>query len=112
MLKVKRLILIFALLFSNLTITLFADTNQRITDIRFWQSPEEAQVVLDLSEPPKACMKASSHPSPPSLTGTEMTEASGNICSRTSFTARFASSDDMQSLKESIATMIFMVAVV
>ena len=53
MLKVKRLILIFALLFSNLTITLFADTNQRITDIRFWQSPEEAQVVLDLSEPPK-----------------------------------------------------------
>ncbi len=25
----------------------------RITDIRFWQSPEEAQVVLDISAPPK-----------------------------------------------------------
>ena len=31
----------------------YAETYQRITDIRFWQSPEEAQVVLDLSEPPK-----------------------------------------------------------
>ncbi len=53
MLNIKKLLLLFILLFINLSTTLFANTNQRITDIRFWQSPEEAQVVLDLSEPPK-----------------------------------------------------------
>ena len=46
MLKIKKLILIIALLFTNISVALFADTNQRITDIRFWQSPEEAQVVF------------------------------------------------------------------
>ncbi len=30
-----------------------AETECRITDIRFWQSPEEAQIVFDLSAPPK-----------------------------------------------------------
>ena len=30
-----------------------AEEGQRITDIRFWQSPEEAQVVIDLTLPPK-----------------------------------------------------------
>ncbi|HAE40105.1 MAG TPA: hypothetical protein DCG57_15960 [Candidatus Riflebacteria bacterium] len=31
----------------------FAAEGGRITDIRFWQSPEEAQVVLDISETPR-----------------------------------------------------------
>ena len=53
MLKIKKLILLLTLLFIIQTVVLLANTNQRITDIRFWQSPEEAQVVLDLSEPPK-----------------------------------------------------------
>ena len=53
MIKINKRLLLFALFFVSLTVTLFANTNQRITDIRFWQSPEEAQVVLDLSEPPK-----------------------------------------------------------
>ncbi len=32
---------------------LFSAENGRITDIRFWQSPEEAQIVMDISAPPK-----------------------------------------------------------
>ena len=54
MIKIKKLfIVIIIFLFTSLSVSLYANTNQRITDIRFWQSPEEAQVVLDLSEPPK-----------------------------------------------------------
>ncbi len=45
------LILLTSLFFNSLSC--FANTDQRITDIRFWQSPEEAQVVLDLILPPK-----------------------------------------------------------
>ncbi len=43
------LVLVFALLCLT---GLFAE-EARITDIRFWQSPEEAQVVLDISAPPR-----------------------------------------------------------
>ncbi|RCK77833.1 MAG: N-acetylmuramoyl-L-alanine amidase [Candidatus Ozemobacter sibiricus] len=32
---------------------LASDQGCRITDIRFWQSPEEAQIVIDLSAPPQ-----------------------------------------------------------
>ncbi len=53
MLKIKSLLLVSLFLVVSLSVPLFAETNQRITDIRFWQSPEEAQVVLDLSQPPK-----------------------------------------------------------
>ena len=53
MLKIKSLLLVCLFLVVSLSVPLFAETNQRITDIRFWQSPEEAQVVLDLSQPPK-----------------------------------------------------------
>jgi N-acetylmuramoyl-L-alanine amidase len=43
------LVLMFALICLT---SLFAE-EARITDIRFWQSPEEAQVVLDISAPPR-----------------------------------------------------------
>lgn len=42
----------FSALFLLNTPAIFAE-EPRITDIRFWQSPEEAQVVLDISAPPK-----------------------------------------------------------
>ena len=53
MYKNKNLLIVLTFVFISLTATLLANTEQRITDIRFWQSPEEAQVVLDLSQPPK-----------------------------------------------------------
>ncbi|MBP5468594.1 MAG: N-acetylmuramoyl-L-alanine amidase [Candidatus Riflebacteria bacterium] len=51
----KNKIILVSLLFLFLThcLSAFASSEQRITDIRFWQSPEEAQVVLDLSQPPR-----------------------------------------------------------
>ncbi len=33
--------------------TIATEQGCRITDIRFWQSPEEAQIVIDLSSPPR-----------------------------------------------------------
>ncbi len=44
---------IFLLFFLSFHIEAFAEDIGRITDIRFWQSPEEAQVVLDLSFAPR-----------------------------------------------------------
>ena len=51
----KNKLILVSLLFLFLThcLSAFASSEQRITDIRFWQSPEEAQVVLDLSQPPR-----------------------------------------------------------
>lgn len=51
--KQNCLLLSLVVLMLLSTASLFAAENARITDIRFWQSPEEAQVVLDLSETPK-----------------------------------------------------------
>ena len=48
---ITRAVLVFVLALVCLT-SLFAE-EARITDIRFWQSPEEAQVVLDISAPPR-----------------------------------------------------------
>ncbi|MFZ2955314.1 MAG: N-acetylmuramoyl-L-alanine amidase [Candidatus Ozemobacteraceae bacterium] len=45
------LLVISALVVSSCPV--FAADDRRITDIRFWQSPEEAQIVLDLSWTPK-----------------------------------------------------------
>ena len=50
--NIKFITVLIIFVFVN-SINLFAASGQRITDIRFWQSPEEAQVVLDLSQPPK-----------------------------------------------------------
>lgn len=45
---------IFVLLaFFVLQVALLTAEDSRITDIRFWQSPEEAQVVLDISQAPR-----------------------------------------------------------
>ena len=52
MFKQKLYITLILTAFLSAVAVLAADY-QRITDIRFWQSPEEAQVVLDLSQPPK-----------------------------------------------------------
>ena len=48
--KLKRSIVLF--LFLICVVASFSEES-RITDIRFWQSPEEAQVVLDISTAPK-----------------------------------------------------------
>ena len=48
---ITRAVLVLAFALICLT-SLFAE-EARITDIRFWQSPEEAQVVLDISAPPR-----------------------------------------------------------
>ncbi|GAB4273352.1 MAG: N-acetylmuramoyl-L-alanine amidase AmiB [Candidatus Rifleibacteriota bacterium] len=48
---VKIVFLIF--LIANIPFTSNGAEKGRITDIRFWQSPEEAQVVLDISQPPR-----------------------------------------------------------
>jgi N-acetylmuramoyl-L-alanine amidase len=47
-----RLFLLF-LLFSLFAGQAIAQEDLRITDIRFWQSPEEAQIVIDLNEVPR-----------------------------------------------------------
>ena len=47
-----KLLLLMVFCFCPLT-TVFAADEGRITDIRFWQSPEEAQVVLDISAQPR-----------------------------------------------------------
>lgn len=52
LLKKFKLALFVALLLSMCTIS-HASKSCRITDIRFWQSPEEAQVVLDISNEPR-----------------------------------------------------------
>jgi N-acetylmuramoyl-L-alanine amidase len=44
---------LFFLLFGLLVSSVYADEPGRITDIRFWQSPEEAQIVVDVSATPK-----------------------------------------------------------
>lgn len=53
MFRLKFILITIISLFVFQAASLFAANSQRITDIRFWQSPEEAQVVLDLSQPPK-----------------------------------------------------------
>ncbi|MBU1108378.1 MAG: N-acetylmuramoyl-L-alanine amidase [Candidatus Riflebacteria bacterium] len=45
--------LLLILLFLSSFAVVFAAEDGRITDIRFWQSPEEAQVVLDISIVPR-----------------------------------------------------------
>lgn len=50
--NLKLFLLSVALIFLPF-IKLSAAEPGRITDIRFWQSPEEAQVVMDISIPPK-----------------------------------------------------------
>jgi N-acetylmuramoyl-L-alanine amidase len=53
-LVLKRFTRLFVLfLFCLCAVNLFAAKEGRITDIRFWQSPEEAQIVVDISSPPK-----------------------------------------------------------
>ncbi len=46
--------LLFTMVLACQLMTASAAEDSRITDIRFWQSPEEAQVVLDISAPPRA----------------------------------------------------------
>lgn len=53
MFRTRFLLITILSLFVIQATSLFASNGQRITDIRFWQSPEEAQVVLDLSQPPR-----------------------------------------------------------
>lgn len=49
----KNVLILLFVCFSIINTLCLAETNTRITDIRFWQSPEEAQIVLDLTKPPK-----------------------------------------------------------
>lgn len=49
----SRSTLFVLLVFFVLQIISLSAEESRITDIRFWQSPEEAQVVLDISQAPK-----------------------------------------------------------
>lgn len=44
---------LFVLVFVCSSMALWSAEDSRITDIRFWQSPEEAQVVMDISAPPR-----------------------------------------------------------
>lgn len=48
-LKLALLITIFVFQY----VAVWSGEDARITDIRFWQSPEEAQVVMDISSPPR-----------------------------------------------------------
>lgn len=48
-----RILLVVVLLLLCCNMSAIAEEKARITDIRFWQSPEEAQIVLDISAPPR-----------------------------------------------------------
>ena len=49
----KNILILLFVCFSVINTVCLAEANTRITDIRFWQSTEEAQIVLDLTKPPK-----------------------------------------------------------
>ena len=52
-LQLSKKTLFIALLICISPFAIFAAESARITDIRFWQSPEEAQIVVDISSAPR-----------------------------------------------------------